>query len=141
VTVTVTIRPGARTQIRGLPWTGSPADNYAILEECIGASRRGQVLYENGGWTVARSHTQVLVAGLAMRFGVVHVIQYGGIEKCVEACWNAKPETAPLCECSCAGANHGTRQPLGMIVSEDGPSGALSVASTGPREYDVHAKG
>jgi hypothetical protein len=35
MTVTVTIRPKYRTQIHGLPWTGKPGDNYAILEECI----------------------------------------------------------------------------------------------------------
>jgi hypothetical protein len=102
---TVTIRPGVRTQIRGLPWTGKPADNYAVLEDCIGATRRGQVLYANGNFSVARSHTQALVSGLAKRFGRVHVIQYGGTEMCVEACWNANPETVGLCECSCAGAN------------------------------------
>lgn len=138
VTVTVTIRPGARTQIRRLPWTGEPGGGYAVLEDCIGATRRGQVLYENGSFSVARGHTQALVSALAQRFGRVHVIQYGGIEKCVEACWNANPETAIACECSCAGDNHGTRRPLGKVVSDDGPSGALSVASTGPRAYDVH---
>ena len=49
------IRPKERTQIRGLPWTGKPADNYAILEDCIGASRRGQIRYENGSFTVTRT--------------------------------------------------------------------------------------
>lgn len=137
VTVTVTIRPGARTQIRGLPWTSEPGAGYTVLEECIGATRRGQVRYASGAFSVARSHTHALVAALACRFGRVHVIQYGGIEKCVEACWNAKADTAIACECSCAGANHGTRRPQGKVVSEDGPSGALSVASTGPRKYEV----
>jgi hypothetical protein len=138
MTVTVTIRPKARTEIRGLPWL-EHGGNYAVLAECIGASRRGQVQYANGIFTVARSHTRALISALARRFGQVHVIQYGGVDKCVEACWNAKPETAIDCVCSCAGINHGSRRPIGVIVSEDGYAGALSVAPAGPREYDVYS--
>jgi hypothetical protein len=103
MTVTVTIRPKARTEIRGLPWL-EHGGNYAVLAECIGASRRGQVQYANGIFTVARSHTRALISALARRFGQVHVIQYGGVDKCGEACWNAKPETASGSEEGYAGA-------------------------------------
>lgn len=136
--VTVTIRPKARTEIRGLPWTGKPSDNYELIEEYIDASQRGQVRYASGSFSVARGHTQALIAGLARRFGQVHVIQYGGVNTCVEACWDANPETVALCECACAGSNHGSYKPLGKVVRGDGPSGALSVTPAGPREYDVY---
>ena len=64
--ITVTIRPnGARTEIRGLPWTGNSRDNYTVLEAAIGASRRGQVTYDRTGrfFSVARGHTGALIAG------------------------------------------------------------------------------
>lgn len=137
--VTVTVRPGARTEVRGLPWTGKPQDTYEMLEDMIGATRRGQVKYDkqSRSFSVARSHTVELINGLVERFGKVHVVQYGGAERCVEACWNARPDTAWTCECSCAGRNHGTRSPLGKIVSETGGAGALSVAASAPHEYVV----
>ena len=139
VPITVTVRPGARTEVRGLPWTGKPRETFELLEDIIGASRRGQVQYDRQTrcFSVARSHTAGLISGLAERFGRVHVVQYGGVERCVEACWNASPDTAWTCECSCAGGNHGSRTPLGKIVGESGGAGALSVASSGPREYIV----
>lgn len=139
MTTTVTIRPGARTTVTRLPWTGSGSDGYALIEDCIGATRRGQVTYDRSrrAFSVARTHTVTLINALASRLGRVTVVQYGGTEKCVEACWNARPRTAITCECSCAGGNHGTGVPLGRIVSETGPAGALSVGSTGPRTYVV----
>lgn len=139
MTPTIIIRPGARTQVRGLPWTGRPTDNYALLEKCISASRRGQVTYTRGCFSVTRNRTRALISGLAEHFGQAHIIQYGGAERCVEACWDANPETAELCECACAGGNHGTGEPLGEIVNEDPERGAVSVLSHGPREYDVVA--
>jgi hypothetical protein len=46
--VTVTLRPnGARTEVRGLPWTGRAGDAYAVMEEAIDASRQGQVQYSS----------------------------------------------------------------------------------------------
>lgn len=140
MTTTVTIRPnGARTTITDLPWTGDAGGGYALIEECIAATRRGQVQYDRRtrAFSVARSHTAMLIGALAARLGRVAVVQYGGTEQCVEACWNAQPHTAITCECSCAGSNHGTRQPLGKVVSGDGPAGALSVRSAGPRTYVV----
>ena len=142
--VTVTIRPnGARTEIRGLPWTGRPGDTYAVLEEAIDASRQGQVQYSHQGrfFSVARSHTHSLIAYLAERYGHVHVIQHGGLAKCVSACWTADPESAWECECSCAGSNHGSGHAIGRIVAESGPTGELSVARLGPREWEVYGRG
>jgi hypothetical protein len=136
MTVTVTVRPGARTEIRGLPW-GRPGEGYEIIGEAIRASRRGQVEYAHGAFTVARSHTVELIEALAARYGRVQVIHHGGLTKCVAECWRARPDTAYECECSCAGANHGSKHPLGRIVSENGPAGELSVASEGARVYDV----
>ncbi|GAA1836236.1 hypothetical protein GCM10009795_096740 [Nocardioides hankookensis] len=139
MTITVTIRPnGARTEVRNLPWDGRPGSGYAIIEDAIDASRRGQVLYSGGAFLVARGHTALLVRRLADRFGHVHVIQHGGTTQCVEACWNASPDTGLTCECSCAGTNHGSGHQLGRIVSESGPAGALSVAPAAAREYDVY---
>lgn len=137
---TVFVRPsGARTEIAYLPWRG-PGAWYALLDEAIGASRRGQVIYDKATrmFSVARAHTHDVVRFLADELGVVHVIQYGGVETCVANCWNAKSRTALTCECACAGRNHGTGQAWGTVVSEAGPHGALAVTPTPPREYDVH---
>lgn len=137
MTVTVTVRPnGARTEIRGLPFLES-GGNYRLLGEAIAATRRGQVLYSGGAFTVSRPHTVRLIEFLVARFGRVKVIQHGGLTKCVSECWNAKPHTVMTCECSCAGSNHGSGVAIGKVVSQSGPAGALSVQSEGYREYFV----
>lgn len=137
MTVTVKIRPGARTEVRGMPFNKDDrGSNYELLEDAIDATRRGQIKYSGGAFRVARDHTSPLIEFLAHHFGRVHVVQYGGLDRCVAACWDARPETAMLCECSCAGGNHGTGRPIGRIVAET-PVGAFSVASAAPREYDV----
>jgi hypothetical protein len=138
MTVTVTIRPnGARTEVSGLPWTGRPADNYALLEGIIDATRAGQVRYAGGMWSVSRPHTVNLVNGLAARFGQVHVVHYGGLKKCVERCWTGDPEFVYLCQCSCAGDNHGIGYARGKIVAQSAVVGDIAVESLPPREYDV----
>lgn len=135
MTITVVVRPSERTEVRNLPFTKGGA-GYAILEEAIGASRRGQVKWEGGNvFSVARPHTQMLIEALAHRYGHVRVLQYGGATACVEACWDADPKTASECRCSCAGSNHGSRHPNGRVVRTDGPYGALSVSPDAPREY------
>lgn len=136
--VTVTIRPGgARTEVTGLPWTGRPQDNYQLLEEAIGASRRGQVNFSSGRWSVARKHTPELIEALAERFGSVFVIQHGGQERCVEACWDrGEPSNRALCECSCAGRNHGDKTPPGRVVGQ-GRAGQIAVSPLPPHEYEV----
>lgn len=127
---------GARTEVRGLPF-GKAGDGYNIIGDAICATQRGQVKYENRAFTVSRPHTTRLIEALAVKYGAVMVIQHGGTTMCVSACWNADPDSTWECECSCAGENHGTREPLGRVVSEDGPAGALSVAAAPPRTYVV----
>lgn len=131
------IRPGRRTEIRNLPYEGKGA-GYWILGDMFGASRRGQVDYAGGVWSVSRPHTNDVIQGLADRYGRVKVIQHGGLDKCVEACWHrGNPETAWLCECSCAGRNHGSGMPYEHTVGGDGPSGALSVQASAPHVFYV----
>jgi hypothetical protein len=136
--ITVTIRPnGKRTEILNLPYEGKGA-GYTILGDMIGASRRGQVEYGGRVWTVSRSHSNEVILGLAERYGRVKVIQFGGVEKCVEACWKkGKPENAWLCQCACAGRNHGSGMPYKKTIDGDGPGGALSVQASAPREFYV----
>lgn len=137
-TLTVTIRPnGQRTEISNLPFEGK-GRGYVILGDMFGASREGQVKYAGGVWTVSRSHTNEVVLGLAARYGTVKVIQHGGVEKCVESCWKTgKPENALLCECACAGRNHGSGAPYKIAVGGEGPGGALSVQASAPHEFYV----
>ncbi|MET3566569.1 hypothetical protein ABIC47_002054 [Leifsonia sp. 563] len=135
--VTVTIRPKRRTEIRDMPFEGN-GKGYSILGDTFGASRRGQVEYARGVWSVSRSHTNEVILGLAARYGRVKVIQYGGVEKCVEACWKkGKQDNAWLCECACAGKNHGSGVPYAVTVGGGSPGGALSVQASEPREFYV----
>lgn len=49
---------------------------------------------------MSRTHTNDVTLGLARRYGRVKVIQHGGTDECVEACWDyGKPE-----RCCCASA-------------------------------------
>jgi len=121
-----------------MPFEGK-GTGYKILENMIGASRRGQVEYSVGSrtWSVARSHPNEVIFGLADRYGRVKVIQYGGVEKCVEACWKGNPKTAWECKCSCAGRNHGSGSPYKVTVGGSGAGGALSVQASAPHEFFV----
>ena len=137
--LTVTIRPnGKRTEISNLPFEGK-GHGYGILGDMFGASRDGQVEYHRGIWSVSRPHTNAVVLGLAARYGTVKVVQHGGIEKCVESCWKkGKPENALLCECACAGRNHGSGAPYMVTVGGvGGPGGALSVQASAAHEFYV----
>lgn len=137
--VTVTIRPnGKRTEIENMPWEGK-GGGYKVLDELISASRRGQVDHNKGVWSVSRHHTNAVILGLAARYGRVKVIQYGGTEMCVEACWKSGyPENAWECECSCAGKNHGSGMPYRVTVDGGGGAGGqLSVQASAPREFFV----
>ncbi|MET4592674.1 hypothetical protein [Arthrobacter sp. 754] len=136
--VTVVIRPaGARTEIQNLPYEGKGA-GYTILGDMFNASRRGQVEYNRGVWSVSRPHTNAVILGLAERYGRVKVIQHGGVDKCVQQCWDrGNPENAWLCECACAGRNHGSGVPYAHTVGGNGPGGALSVQASEPREFYV----
>lgn len=135
--LTVVIRPGRRTEILNLPYEGNGA-GYSILGDMFDASRKGQVEYGGGVWSVSRPHTNAVILGLAARYKRVKVLQHGGIEKCVEQCWDrGNPENAWLCECACAGKNHGSGKPYALTVGGTGPGGALSVQAERPREFYV----
>ncbi|YCK79668.1 hypothetical protein M1D89_01135 (plasmid) [Arthrobacter sp. D3-18] len=136
--VTVVIRPaGARTEILNLPYEGRGA-GYSILGDMFKASRSGQVEYNRGVWSVSRPHTSAVILGLVDRYGRVKVIQHGGVDKCVEQCWRrGKTENTWLCECACAGRNHGSGVPYAHTAGGNGPAGALSVQASEPREFYV----
>jgi len=135
--ITVVIRPKRRTEIRDLPFEG-PGAGYRILGDMFSATRQGQVDYVNRVWSVSRPHTNAVILGLAVRYGRVKVIQHGGVEKCVEACWKTgMPENAMTCECACAGRNHGSGMPYKITVGSGGAGGALSVQASAPHEYYV----
>ncbi len=136
----MTIRSnGKRTEIRNMPYEGN-GRGYAILDDMIDASRRGQVKYEGRGlWTVARTHTNAVILGLAAHYRRrVKVIQYGGVEKCVEAGWKGRPDTVWTCQCVCAGRNHGSGVPYKLTVDSNGPGGSLSVQAGEPHEFYVY---
>lgn len=133
--VTVTVRPGARTSIRELPFEGRGA-GYWIIGEIVG--RNVQVAYTAGAFSVPRTHTARLIDGLARRYGSVKVVHRGDLEKCVEACWrDGAPENAAACRCSCVGTNHGSGTAFMFTVGDRGRAGALSVQPAAWHSYIV----
>ncbi|MCS6557322.1 hypothetical protein NYQ31_02800 [Curtobacterium flaccumfaciens] len=139
MSVTVIIRPKQRTEIQHMPFEAKGA-GYKILEDMIGASRRGQVEYSfsTRTWSVSRPHSNAVILGLAARYGRVKVIQHGGVEKCVEACWKSgHPEKAWECECACAGRNHGSGSPYRVNVGGNSAGGDLSVQASAPNVFYV----
>ena len=133
--ITVTIRPGQRTLVQGVPWTG-PGGGYQAIKDCLAGQPRPQWSPADHGFTVTRTRTRELITGLLERHGPVRVIQHGGTTRCVRECWDANPDTVTECVCGCAGRNHGSTRPLGSIVA-DTSCGELSVERDGPREYVV----
>lgn len=69
-------------------------------------------------WEIPKAWFQDVVNRCLHRFGNVYVVQARrSQEKCAPACWNA---AGHLCECSCAGVNHGMGRPGGrwFVVSD-----------------------
>jgi hypothetical protein len=69
-------------------------------------------------WEFPKAWFEDIVTRSLARFERVYVIQpFRAQEKCAPACWNAKGFE---CECSCMGANHGSRHPEGAwrVVSQ-----------------------
>jgi len=90
-------------------------DNYAWLRGYNQRKPKWDPQYKC--WHTPRSWFNRLVDRCLNRFGKIYVIQpYREQEKCAPACWNAKGHE---CQCSCMGANHGSRSPEGrwFIVS------------------------
>lgn len=109
-----------------LPWDPNRR-GFDVLEELLGLSRRGAVLYEKPVFKVARHHSAKLIQALALRYGQVEVTQHGNVtETCVSQCWGAKRRTWPDCTCACLGENHGSGSPLDHVVGD----GNLSVRHT-----------
>ena len=116
---------GARISVL-LPWEPHRS-GYDLLEEMLGLSRRGAVLYEKPAFKLARHHSAKLIQALVVRYGQVEVTQRGNVtEMCVAQCWGAKRESWPDCTCTCLGENHGTGSPLNHVVGD----GNLSVRHT-----------
>jgi hypothetical protein len=79
-------------------------------------------------WETPKSWFDDVIRRTLERFGSVYVIQAFKVQqKCAPACWDAKGFD---CECSCHGANHGSRDPNGWYVVSD----TLAV-SRGERQY------
>lgn len=106
-----------------LPWDPS-SSGYELLEDMLGLSRRGAVVYDKPAFMVARHHSAKLIQALAVHYGQVEVTQHGNVtETCVAQCWGAKRRTWPECTCACLGENHGSGSPLDHVVGD----GDLSV--------------
>jgi hypothetical protein len=109
-----------------LPWDPSRR-GYDLLEDMLGLSRRGAVLYDKPVFKVSRHHSAKLIQALALEFDQVEVTQQGNVtETCVAQCWGAKRRTWPDCTCACLGENHGSGSPLDHVVGD----GNLSVRHT-----------
>lgn len=100
-----------------LPYRGDPAANFRWLKGVCGARTRPVYNRETKEFEVAREHTQFVIDALIAEYRRVRVVQYGHARTtCVDACWNASALTVADCVCGCAGANHGSRRPLGKEV-------------------------
>jgi hypothetical protein len=89
----------------------SGSGNYDLLKEMCGDLTRPEYNRTLRCFEVARSHLPVLLEQLPGALGQrVEVVLHGSSQtKCVEACWNASPDSIWECVCSCAGRFHGTR--------------------------------
>ena len=116
--VSMILRPRERASI-ALPYRGSPRANFDWLKEVCGDRTRPRYDRSSRRFLVARPHAQHVLAALVDEFNQVFVTIYGYTRTtCVERCWNANPETIADCECGCAGANHGSRHPMGTQVQQ-----------------------
>lgn len=68
-------------------------------------------------WSLPKSWFNDLVERCLDRYRQVYIIQpIRAVEVCAPACWDAEGH---ICECSCLGANHGTRNSDGFFVVSD----------------------
>lgn len=84
--------------------------NYELLREICGGLTRPEYDRASKCFLVAHAHVPDLMEELPRALGQpVQVVLHGSAQtRCVEACWNASPDTAWDCVCSCAGRFHGT---------------------------------
>jgi hypothetical protein len=85
--------------------------NYDLLKDMCGDLTRPEYNRDLRCFEVARAHLPTLLDRLPSELGQpVDVVLHGSSQtKCVEACWNASPDSLWECVCSCAGRFHGTR--------------------------------
>jgi hypothetical protein len=85
--------------------------NYDLLKDICGDLTRPEYNRSTRCFEVARHHLPALLDELprALRQPVDVVLHGSTQTKCVEACWNASPDSTWECVCSCAGRFHGTR--------------------------------
>lgn len=98
-----------RTEVK-LPYNPeNRAANPRWLREVLGS--RIQIENEGGGvWTVARNHSDKLLAVCVDRFGpgtTTVITDAAQQQKCGPRCQGGKPENALNCQCQCGGINHG----------------------------------
>ena len=105
--------------------------NYDVLKELCGDRTRPAYNKELRCFEVAREHLTALIERLPTELGQpVQVVLHGATQtKCVEACWNAAPETRWNCLCSCAGRYHG---------STTGPPTSVSAELAVETVYTTH---
>lgn len=112
------LKPRERASI-SLPYRGNPHANYDWLKQVCGDLTRPVYDRQSKRFQVARTHVGHVLEALVEEFSTVHVSIYGNTRTtCVERCWNAKLEAITDCECGCAGANHGSRGPMGKEVEQ-----------------------
>jgi hypothetical protein len=91
-------------------------DDYAWLRN--ERRREPEWLPRQRAWSIPKTWFEHTLHRLLARFNAVYVIQpLNRLEKCAPACWNA---TGAKCECSCMGANHGSKNIAGRwhVVSD-----------------------
>lgn len=84
--------------------------NYDLLKAICGGLTRPEYNRSLRCFEVARTHLGALIEQLPRELAQpVEVVLHGSSQtKCVEACWNASPDSIWECVCSCAGRFHGT---------------------------------
>ena len=112
-----------------LPWGNLPAapgmfdipmrgSGRAWLREALGGRITVKYL-GHSTFCVARLHTAAVLDVLVERYGEVWIDhEFYRDDKCVDACWKARPWTREYCVCGCGGVNHGAQAPWGKEVAD-----------------------
>lgn len=113
------VRPlRGRTKVK-IPYQPG-SGNRDLLKRICGEQTRPRYNRNEKCFEVAREHLRALIEQLPGELGTrVEVTLHGATQTtCVEACWNASPETRWDCECSCAGQYHGEGVGPPLIVRD-----------------------
>ena len=115
--VTLFAKKGQQAEAR--PPFAAPGVNMRLLNSFT-SSRQTLVKYDKSkaAFVFTKTRAPEIIDGLVCEFGAVLVIVHGHASStCVSQCWDAKAEKFWECVCGCAGANHGTGEPLGVEVA------------------------